>query len=190
MAQKKKDVLGLLKCIPSFESFTEEELAEIAEMKSIFKSFNKGDLIIKQGDMEATVCILILGQASIRKRERPDVEIVSLTPGQIFGEMTYILKISRSTDVVAKTNDVMVLVLDDEMLEKLSPAIINKFKDAFLQVMAKRLVDMNEKLSSLKLEVKGLIQAHDQLVSQINNSTKNVIDHLADLNMSMSDLLE
>jgi serine/threonine-protein kinase len=190
MDQSKKDIIDLLKSIPSLEAFNESELAEIADSHSIFKSFRKGGLIIEQGDMDASVCILLKGTAYIRKRERPDIEIVTLAPGQIFGEMTYILKVSRTTDVVAKSDNVMVLQLDDEMLENLSPSIISKFKDVFLLVLAKRLAEMNDKLSSLKLEVKGLIQAHDQLVTQIDNSSKSVVEHLSALNMSMSDLVQ
>lgn len=187
--EQKSIIIDRLKKIPLFDGFTAAELAEVADMHAIFKSFKNGQLIIKEGDMDATVCILIQGAAYVRNRERPDVEICTLTEGQIFGEMTYILKISRTTDVVAKTDDVWVLVLDDEMLEKLSPSIISKFKDIFLQVIAKRLTIMNQKFSSLKMEVKGLILAHDHLVAQISNSTKNVVEHLSSLNMSMNDYM-
>lgn len=187
--EQKSIIIDRLKGIPLFENFTVGELAEIAGMHSIFKSFKKGQLIIKQGDMDATVCILIQGDAFVRNKERPDVEICTLTEGQIFGEMTYILKISRTVDVVAKTDDVWVLILDNELLEKLSPSIISKFKDIFLQVIAKRLTVMNQKFSSLKMEVKGLILAHDQLVAQISNSTKNVVEHLSSLSMSMTDYM-
>ena len=112
--KRKLDVLRYLQCVPFFNNFGKKELVEVANLESNFLTFKKGDLIIKQGDIDISFFVLIKGRVSVRRKERPNMEIVALEPGQLFGEMSYILQTNRTTNIVAKTDRVTVLRLDGD----------------------------------------------------------------------------
>ena len=167
--KKNVDVRRYLQQVPFFGQFGKEELSEISDLKSNFMIFKKGDLIIKQGDIDISFFVLIKGQVSVRKQEKPRMEIAVLDPGQIFGEMSYILESNRTSNVMAKSDKVTVLKLDTDTLESLSTAALNKIKDAFLKLLARRLVETDGQLSSLKQEVEGVIHANTQLARELSN---------------------
>lgn len=172
--EKNMDVLRYLQRVPFFGDFSKKDLSEVANLKSNFMTFKKGNLIIKQGDIDLSFFVLIKGRASVRKKERPGTEIVVLEPGQLFGEMSYILQSNRTTNIVARTDRVTVLKLDADSLEGLSPAVLNKIKDNFLKLLAQRITEMDEQLSALKLEVEGVIQANNQVINELSNIIERI----------------
>lgn len=172
--KKNMDVLRYLQRVPFFGDFSKKELSEVANLKSNFMTFKKGNLIIKQGDIDLSFFVLIKGRASVRKKERPGTEIVVLEPGQLFGEMSYILQSNRTTNIVARTDRVTVLKLDADSLEGLSPAVLNKIKDNFLKLLAQRITEMDEQLSTLKLEVEGVIQANNQVINELSSIIERI----------------
>jgi hypothetical protein len=57
--------------------------------------------------------------------------------------MSFLSKKPRHGNIIA-TSDVLAIMMDDDILEKISPAMKDKFKDYLIQLLIKRLDKMNE----------------------------------------------
>jgi len=88
-------------------------------MSMIEKTFNGGDIIIKEGDTGNTFYYLLEGNVGVYKNygEDDEVQIRILEPGQYFGEMAIIETYPRSTSVIAE-GDVKVQEIEAEELNE------------------------------------------------------------------------
>ena len=148
---QEKEVLKLIKDIAFFKPFTASEKKTLASLESHLIQYKKGDYVIRQGDKDTTIFILLKGTLAITKNEVPDAELNTLKVGSLFGEVPFITGKIRSTNVVAK-NKVLVLKMDSHLLKTLDPSILNKFKDHLLKIIIKRLDEMNTSMAAFKLE--------------------------------------
>lgn len=148
---QEKEVLKLIKDIAFFKPFTASEKKTLANLESHLIQYKKGDYVIRQGDKDTTIFILLKGTLAITKNEVPDAELNTLKVGSLFGEVPFITGKIRSTNVVAK-NKVLVLKMDSHLLKTLDPSILNKFKDHLLKIIIKRLDEMNTSMAAFKLE--------------------------------------
>ncbi len=148
---RNQDVLKLIKEISFFKPFTAGEKKTLVNLDTHIIEHKKGDYIIRQGEKDSTIFILLKGVLAITKDEVPDAELNTLKVGAMFGEVPLIPGKTRSTNVIAK-NRVVVLKMDAYLLKTLDPAILNKFKDHFLKIIIKRLDEMNSAMASFKVE--------------------------------------
>ena len=148
---KEKEILGLMKEIPFFKPFTLNEKKTMASIDSHIVEYKKGDYVIRQGEKDSTIFVLLKGSLAITKDEVPDAELNALCVGAMFGEVPLITGKSRSTNVIAKKK-VVVLKMDSYLLKTLDPAILNKFKDHLLKILIGRLDEMNTAMASFKQE--------------------------------------
>ncbi|KMP10675.1 hypothetical protein UR09_02870 [Candidatus Nitromaritima sp. SCGC AAA799-A02] len=165
------EYLTILNSVDFFNEFTLDEKREIAEAKSNITVYANGDYIIKQGDVDLTIFVLLQGEASVFKQEIPNVEIARLKPGSVFGEMSAILKAVRTTHVVAKSAGTMALKLDSDLWEILNPKTCHKFNEQFLSVLALRISDMNSTISNLKLKLETVVNAHHEIIKRVNDNS-------------------
>ena len=107
--------------------------------------------MIRQGEKDSTIFILLKGTLAITKNEVPDAELNTLKAGAMFGEVPLITGKTRSTNVIAK-NKVIALKMDGYLLKTLEPTILNKFKDHLIKVLIKRLDEMNNSMATFKVE--------------------------------------
>jgi serine/threonine-protein kinase len=143
-----EQVLALFDKIDFFSEFTAEEKKVIGGLKSNIQKFQPNERIIKQGEADFSVFILLKGNVSITKNEHPDLTLNKLKAGDVFGEMSLLAKRLRSTNVIADS-EVISLKLDGEHFDKIDPVIQNKFKDRFIEILIKRLDDMNEAIMKI-----------------------------------------
>ena len=141
----KEQLLELFNRLAFFEFFTSEEKELIAGLKSSIKGFANGEHIIRQGDTDRTVYLLITGKVNITRKEKSSVVINSLKAGDVFGEIAFFCQRSRSTNVVANGN-VMALKMDWDLFGGLDVTIKNKVKDKLIEILIQRLEDMNKLL--------------------------------------------
>lgn len=141
----KEQLLELFNRLAFFEFFTSEEKELIAGLKSSIKGFANGEHIIRQGDPDCTVYLLIKGKVNITRKEKSSVVINTLKAGDVFGEIAFFCQRSRSTNVVAN-GDVMVLKMYWDLFGGLDVTIKNKVKDKFIEILIQRLEDMNKLL--------------------------------------------
>ena len=148
---KEKEILSLMKEIPFFKPFTLNEKKIMASTDSHIVEYKKGEYVIRQGEKDSTIFVLLKGNLAITKDEVPDAELNSLDVGAMFGEVPLITGKSRSTNVIAKKK-VVVLKMDSYLLKTLDPAILNKFKDHLLKILIGRLDEMNVAMAAFKQE--------------------------------------
>ena len=86
-------------------------------MSTMEKTFNNGEVIIKEGDAGNTFFQLLEGKAAVYKNygEKDEVQVAILEQGQYFGEMAVIENYPRSSTVVAE-GDVKVVEIEAEEL--------------------------------------------------------------------------
>ncbi len=101
-------------------------------MATIEKTFNAGEIIIKEGDSGNTFFQLLEGKAIVYKNydQKDEVEVATLEAGQYFGEMAVIENYPRSSTVVA-SGDVKVLEIASEELNE----YITQNPDKILSIM-------------------------------------------------------
>lgn len=145
-------IYEFLSKVSFFVEFTNEEKQAISKLSNTILGFQGGEVIIRQKDVGASIYILLKGSASVMKNDQSDsslgVAVGVLKPGSVFGEMSLLGKRPRSTTIIAE-EDVVVLKLLTENLEKMPPAIASKFKDQFIKVLIRRLDDMNKTMARL-----------------------------------------
>ncbi len=146
-----KEILGLMKEISFFKPFTLTEKKKMASIDSHIVEYKKGEHVIRQGEKDSTIFVLLKGSLAITKDEVPDAELNTLNAGAMFGEVPLITGKSRSTNVIAKKK-VIVLKMDSYLLKTLDPAILNKFKDHLLKILIGRLDEMNIAMAAFKQE--------------------------------------
>ena len=120
-------------------------------MNSHLIEYKKGDCVIRQGEKDSTIFILLKGTLGITKNEVPDAELNTLKVGALFGEVPLITGKSRSTNVIAK-NKALVLKMDSYLLKTLDPSILNKFKDHLIKILIRRLDEMDSSMAAFKFE--------------------------------------
>ena len=59
-------------------------------------------ILIRQGEKDSTIFVLLKGTLAITKNEVPDAKLNTLKAGSMFGEVPLITGKSRSTNVIAK----------------------------------------------------------------------------------------
>ncbi len=113
----------------------------------IFKKYGqnclKGDTIIRQNDDTASIYYLYSGQVGLyRENHGKEVRMGGLRPGEIFGEMAYLLGERRTATVVAEA-DCFLFILSPETLE----ALMNystKLSRQIIESLCQRIAKMNK----------------------------------------------
>lgn len=97
-----------------FDEMTEEEVQTVLERSHVI-TCGQGDVIIKKGNTAQTLFILLSGVAEVRK----DGDLIAvLAPGAVMGEVAFLLGKPRTADVVAATDDVRVLSLNESSIRR------------------------------------------------------------------------
>ncbi len=133
---------SLLKTVDFFRTFTRTEI-EAVTCFGTFIRYGKGQVIVKEGDMDSTFFILLTGSVRVIKNNR---KIADLDKGACFGEMGAFTMTSRSAHVVA-TEPCIVLKLDLKVLDRENPDVKLKFYKVFIETLIQRLESTTKKLS-------------------------------------------
>jgi len=142
MAAKKADFLAT---VFLFSHLKQEELRRLAN-QSRYCSFKFGDVIIREGERDGRLFILISGKVNVFKSygTKKEKRLRTLEPPAYFGEIAIIDDLVRSATVVA-IQDTRTLCLDkwnlDREIEK-SPTIAKKL----LQMLYRRLLALEKTL--------------------------------------------
>jgi CRP-like cAMP-binding protein len=142
MALKKADFLAT---VSLFSHLRQEELQRLAN-QSRYCSFKFGDVIIREGERDDCLYILISGKVKVFKSygTKKEKRLRTMEPPAYFGEIALIDDLVRSATVVA-IQDTKTLCLDklnlDREIEK-SPIIAKKL----LQMLNRRLLALEKTL--------------------------------------------
>ena len=108
--------------ISALDGFTEDDAARCLEKSTIIEC-SAGDHLLKKGGVARNLFVILDGTLEVRDGETP---LAVLGPGDVFGEMAFLLERPRSKDVYAATDGVRVLSLSETTLRQLiksDPAI-------------------------------------------------------------------
>jgi CRP-like cAMP-binding protein len=135
--------------MPLFEKLTGEERKILAESKHALLEFDKGDMIIKEGDQFKSLYLLIKGSVLITKSSTDSqIRLAKLKSGEIFGEMSFFSKKPRQSNVVA-SEKVLAMRMDEDFFERVTPGIRDKMKNYFIELLIHRLDAMNDSIMNI-----------------------------------------
>jgi CRP-like cAMP-binding protein len=139
----KMSLLEMIGGMSMFEHFSEDEKKAFAEMDHPILEFSKGDDIITEGEASKSLFLLLEGNCLITKTaDDAKIQLSKLSPGEIFGEMSFFSDKPRQSTVTAR-GDVKVLKIDDNFFEKASSNIRERIKDYLIILLINRLDNMN-----------------------------------------------
>lgn len=143
--------------IPFFESFQSRHLNDIL-YSSYFIQADPGDVIIREGQEDSRIFILMTGTLEVTKNGETLAKME--TPGEIFGELAAVSDETRSASVVARSNT-LCLVIDQQFLREIKPEEDNASYYAALygfisRVLAGRLRKASEIITRLEKELEEI----------------------------------
>ncbi|THB64750.1 MAG: cyclic nucleotide-binding domain-containing protein [Desulfovibrio sp.] len=132
----------MLKTVQWSSRFSDEENQVISSFLQV-REHKKGEAVFLQGDPGDFMCFLVKGSVGIAKdiSDTRDTIVVTIHPGNHFGELSFADAEPRSASAVAN-EDVVVLTLsisDFETLAKDNPELGMKILKHMLQLVSKRL---------------------------------------------------
>ncbi len=133
-----------LKELRFFRSFTGDELRELMDA-STTATFKAGQFVIKEGEMDSSLYIVLMGLAEVRKGRQL---INLLEKGDSFGEIGFLYEVKRTASVIA-TTDVMVLKVNAALLDQMSEHCQLHYYRVFCENLILRLTIGTEKAAAM-----------------------------------------
>lgn len=135
------------------------------------KSFPRGSVIIKEGEISNEAYIVSKGMVKIVKQRRDGqtLTLAEMGPGQLFGEMCLFGSVERTASIIAIT-DVELNVIDKEHFQEVFRNTPLEAK-LIIVLLARRLQKTSELASDLSLDAQ--IAKFDDVFSDVD--LKNII---------------
>lgn len=95
----------------------EQEEADRFLKEATLVRFKAGDQVVREGEHDATLYVLLSGLAEVIQSERPDRPLRVLGAGDSFGEIGFLADVERTASVVTRT-DGELLVLSSDFLHR------------------------------------------------------------------------
>jgi serine/threonine protein kinase len=125
-----------------FNEFSDDEISEVIAAAE-WKQFQPLDSIVDEGNLEHSFFIIVSGDVAVVKAAK---QISTLTKGDCFGEMSYVMKAQRTASIVS-IGDVELLRVDAALMEQASTATQLRFNQIFLRTLIERLATTSEELA-------------------------------------------
>lgn len=127
-----------------FDDLSESEINRIIE-KSLIIKCGRGDHVIEVNNSAKTMFVLLSGFVEVRLPRGGLLAII--TPGEVIGEIAYFLHKPRSASIIAATDDVKILSLDEPAMSRLlkyDSTLANKVLTNLLRSVCQRLINNAE----------------------------------------------
>lgn len=186
-----QNFFALINNIPFFREFSKEQKKEIAALKNKVDIYEPNRTIVSEGGKDVAVFVLLKGEAIVTRNDLPRVIINTLTMGALFGEVSFLTKTPRTTNIIAKS-EAKVLRLDGDMFKKLKSDTRDRLKDKFIDVLVSRMNEMNSALMKLKVELEAISQAatdYQQEFDRILKSGKTMKEVMGGINSTITSLI-
>lgn len=140
---------NLLRRIDFFDTLVDDEIRDILSLSKLFQKYQRGEYIIKEGEQDNALFIILKGKVVVTKRNNPQAQLAILSEGAPFGELAFVSKRARVTDVIAYQGETTVLRIDEAMLAQSSMEAQFKIIKKIIVLLADRLDTMNSKYAKL-----------------------------------------
>ena len=135
--------------LPMFKHFSPEEIEIFSRIDHSVQEYKKGEVILPAGVDDSSLYLLVKGSVLItRMANNIKIRLSKLSPGELFGEMSFFSQKPRTSDVVAN-EAVTVVKMDSDFFEKVDPVIRDTIKNYFIEILIKRLDVMNEHIMKI-----------------------------------------
>ena len=136
----------IMKALPFFTPFTNEELLSIIQTSTLVR-YDPGEIIVHEGDEGRAFFIILQGRVTIQKmvaKTRIKKPILVLEKGQCFGEVAVVTGERRGADAVAEFKTSLLKIEADALNKETDSihfkSIQLKFYQIFARILAKRLI--------------------------------------------------
>ena len=147
---------ALPKLPASFDGLSERELTNLYRLAPI-KRLNRGDFLIKEGDTDQTVYIILDGLLTVVKNINGEsVEIATLSEGDWVGEIAFTQRIRRTASATA-TIPSSVMSLDKLTLNSLEPETQLFFYRKLNDLAVIRAADLSKRATELAAQNQTLM---------------------------------
>lgn len=131
----------VLQKIPFFRDFMPDERERLASEQDSFVIARPKEVIVVKGSMERAFYILLSGSVEVMD-DAGENPIVELSPGEFFGEITFLTDIPRTSNVRAK--EVCILMrIDQQLMSRLRAEMREKIKDQLIAKLVGRIVSQS-----------------------------------------------
>ena len=142
--------------ISFFEEFSSIEKETLLKKASIFKKYDKkGTIIFSEEQKGSSMYVILEGviaitRASFANDKKEQVTLAKLKKGSVLGEISLLSNQSRTTSAITDSPLVIVMIIDKQMLESFDLGIQKIFNKKMIEILVRRLDDMNKKYRNLK----------------------------------------
>ncbi|HUV49551.1 MAG TPA: cyclic nucleotide-binding domain-containing protein [Anaerolineae bacterium] len=149
--------------VPSLKNFEIESLGKMLRLSKM-RQYEDGEPIIKEGDMDLWLYVLLSGKVRVKK---DGINICTLSrSGEIFGEMRILDKLSRSASVYAEGKTICLAVnigaTDKFSSDDEAASFLLLLYKVFAEYMSVRLRLLNEELVNIKKQFEMLQKRTDE----------------------------
>ncbi|MBF0294313.1 MAG: cyclic nucleotide-binding domain-containing protein [Magnetococcales bacterium] len=123
--------------IPFFVEFTIQEMEHVYH-NGFFKVVQPGEFIIREGGVDRTLFVLVSGEVKVTKQNDPEGRLATLHPGDIFGEIAFVARQVRTTNVIALVKSI-VFQLEEKHFSLLPPELKVKIQHQAVRLLMNRL---------------------------------------------------
>ena len=122
----------------------------------MFKKYDKkGTIIFSEEQKGSSMYVILEGviaitRASFANDKKEQVTLAKLKKGSVLGEISLLSNQSRTTSAITDSPLVIVMVIDKQMLESFDLGIQKIFNKKMIEILIRRLDDMNKKYRNLK----------------------------------------
>ena len=140
-----KEMLNMVNKLQMFQYFSNDEKKTFAEeISNAVVHYDVGEIIIHEGAEHGALYLLLQGSVLITKSGYDNI-VAQLSAGDIFGEMSFFTKKPRFSNVIA-SDEVLAVKMDEAFLGQVKPMIRDKIKNYLIEILMKRLDEMNAAL--------------------------------------------
>lgn len=138
-----------LEGINLFKTLKPEERQAVCTVSHSFLACREGQKIIQEGEKGGALFVLLKGSARVTKGEgEQETVMAKLVQGDTFGEMSFLTKKLRSTNVIADEPS-LVLKMDEHLFDNIASGVSSKIKDQIIDMLVQRLDKMNQTMAML-----------------------------------------
>lgn len=135
-----------------FKELHSDERDKMASHEENFSYYKEGEFIIRQGEAETPVYILLKGKAIVTRNQNPKSELAKIKYGSVFGSVSLTASDHRETNVIAQ-NDVMVFRMEKGLIDSFDEETNKVFCRLRKEVLCERLERLTLVVADLKSEI-------------------------------------
>ncbi|MCP4878635.1 MAG: protein kinase [Gammaproteobacteria bacterium] len=130
-----------LRYLAFFKDFSDEQITEVVNA-SEWKEFEKGEIIVTEGEQETAFYIIAKGGVEVVKNDKV---VGMMKQGDCFGEIAFLTRQPRNATIVART-EVSLMSVSTSLMEQASTETQLRYYRIFLENLITRLSQATDKL--------------------------------------------